>query len=55
MQFEIPEDAHVHIVIGKPGSAKVDAGLDPGAGGALPALSGNTGAPRRPRALVASY
>src|ERR1700745_52138 len=46
MRFEIPEDAHVHIVIGKPGSAKIDAGLDPGAAGALPALSGNTGAPR---------
>jgi hypothetical protein len=46
MQFEIPEDAHVHIVIGKPGSAKVDAGLDPGAAGALPALSGNAGASR---------
>jgi hypothetical protein len=31
MQFEIPEDAHVHIVIGKPASAKACAGLDSGA------------------------
>ena len=56
MQFEIPEDAHVHIVIGKPASwafsprtcsvGKACAGIDPGAGGALPALSGETGAAR---------
>jgi hypothetical protein len=46
MQFEIPEDAHVHIVIGKPASARACAGLDAGAGGALPALSGDAGAPR---------
>jgi hypothetical protein len=46
MQFEIPEDAHVHIVIGKPASARACAGLDTGAGGALPALSGDAGAPR---------
>ena len=55
MQFEIPEDAHVHIVIGKPASwafsprtcsvGKACAGIDPGVGRALPALSGNTGAP----------
>jgi hypothetical protein len=55
MQFEIAEDAHVHIVIGKPSSwafsprtcsvGKACAGIDPGAGGGLPALSGNTGAP----------
>ena len=56
MQFEIPEDAHVHIVIGKPASwafnprtcsvGKACVGIDPDAGGALPALSGNTGVPR---------
>ena len=46
MQFEIPEDAHVHIVIDKPASARASAGLDTGAGGALPALSGDAGAPR---------
>ena len=56
MQLEIPGDAHVHIVIGKPASwafsprtfsvGKACAGIDPGAGGALPALSGNTGASR---------
>ena len=56
MQFEIPEDAHVYIVIGKPASwafspqtcsvGKACARIDPGAGGALPALSGDTGAPR---------
>jgi hypothetical protein len=46
MQFEIPEDAHVHIVIGKPGSAKVDAGLDPGAAGALLAISDEPSAAR---------
>ena len=46
MQFEIPEDAHVHIVIGKPGSAKLDAGLDPGAAGALLAISGEASAAR---------
>ena len=56
MQFEIPEDAHVHIVIGKPASwafgprtcsvGKVCAWLDPGAAGALPALPGEAGAPR---------
>ena len=56
MQFEIPEDAHVHIVIGKPTSwafsprtcsvGKACAGLDPAVGGALPALSGEAGAPR---------
>jgi hypothetical protein len=46
MQFEIPEDAHVHIVIGKPGSAKVDAGLDPGAAGALLAIPGEASAAR---------
>jgi hypothetical protein len=46
MQFEIPEDAHVHIVIGKPGSAKVDAGLDPGAAGALLAITGEASAAR---------
>jgi hypothetical protein len=46
MQFEIPEDAHVHIVIGKPGSAKVDAGLDPGPAGALLAIRGEASAPR---------
>jgi hypothetical protein len=56
MQFEIPEDAHVHIVIGKPTSwafsprtcsvGKACAALDPAVGGALPALSGEAGAPR---------
>jgi hypothetical protein len=46
MQFEIPEDAHVHILIATPGRAKACAWLDPGAGGALPALSGEAGAPR---------
>jgi len=46
MQFEIPEDAHVHIVIGKPGSAKVDAGLDPGAACALLAIPGEASAAR---------
>ena len=49
MQFEIPEDAHVHIVIGKPGSAKVDAGLDPGAAGALLAIPGEASAARPAR------
>jgi hypothetical protein len=46
MQFEIPEDVHVHIVIGKPGSAKVDAGLHPGAAGALLAIPGEASAAR---------
>ena len=46
MQFEIPEDAHVHIVIGKPATAKVCAGLDPGAAGALLAVAGDTPAVR---------
>jgi hypothetical protein len=46
MQFEIPEDAHVHILIATPGHAKACAWLDPGAGGALPALPGEAGAPR---------
>jgi len=56
MQFEIPEDAHVHIVIGKPASwafspqtfslGKIYAGLDPGAVGALLAVPGDAGAVR---------
>ena len=46
MQFEIPEDAHVHIVIAKPALAKACGGLDPGAGGALVALPGAAGATR---------
>jgi hypothetical protein len=56
MQFEIPEDAHVHIVIGKPTSwafsqwtcsvGKAFAGLNPGVRGQLPALPGETGAAR---------
>ena len=46
MQFEIPEGAHVHILIATPGPAKACAWLDPGGGGALPALPGEAGAPR---------
>ena len=56
MQFEIPEDAHVHIVIGKPVSwafsprtssvAKVCAGVDPGAAGALLAAPSDAAAVR---------
>jgi hypothetical protein len=56
MQFEIPEDAHVHIVIGKPASwafsprtcsvGKASAWLDPGAEARLPALHGEAGTPR---------
>ena len=51
MQFEIPEDAHVHIVIGKPTSwdfnpltfsaGKACAGLDRGAAGAPLAIPGD--------------
>ena len=46
MQFEIPEDARVYIVIGKPATAKVCAGLDPGAAGALLAVPGDAAAVR---------
>jgi hypothetical protein len=56
MQFEIPEDAHVHIVIGKPASwafsprtcsvGEVCAGGDPGAAGALLAVPGGAAAVR---------
>ena len=55
MQFEIPEGAHVHIVIGKPASAKACARLDPGVGGELLALLARRAPPGRPRASVASY
>jgi hypothetical protein len=58
MQFEIPEDAHVHIVIGRPVSARACVGLDPGAGGELLALPGEASAartaPRFGRFLVKS-
>ena len=56
MQFEIPEDANVHIVIGKPTSwsfsprtcsaGKAYAGLGPEGGGELVALSGEPSAAR---------
>jgi len=46
MQFEIPEDAHVYIVIGKPATAKVCAGLDPGAASTLLAVPGDAAAGR---------
>jgi len=56
MQFEIPEDAHVHIVIGKPTSwsfsprtcsaRKAYAGLGPESGGELVALTGEPSAAR---------
>jgi hypothetical protein len=46
MQFEIPEDAHVYIVIGKPATAKVCAGLDPGAAATLLAVPGDAAAGR---------
>jgi hypothetical protein len=45
MQFEIPEDAHVYIVIGKPATAKVCA-VDPGAAGTLLAVPGDAAAGR---------
>ena len=51
MQFEIPEDAHVHIVIGKPTSwecstGRACAGLDRGAAGTLYAVPGDAAAGR---------
>ena len=56
MQFEIPDDARVHIVIGEPTSwdfsprscsaGKVCAGLDRGAAGALLAVPGDAAAVR---------
>ena len=46
MQFEIPEDAHVHIVIARSDLAKARRGLDSGAGGALVAPLGAAGATR---------
>jgi hypothetical protein len=56
MQFEIPEDAHVHIVIGKPTSwpfsprtcsaRKAYAGLGPEGGGELVALTSEPSAAR---------
>ena len=46
MQFEIPEDAHVHIVISKPTSVKACAGIDPGAGGELLVLPSEVAAAR---------
>jgi hypothetical protein len=60
MQFEIPEGADVHIIIGKPTSwafsprtcavGKACAKLDPGVGGEFPALPGEaTGARQAPR------
>jgi hypothetical protein len=66
MQFEIPEDAHVHIVIGKPTSwafsprtcsaGKAYAGLGPEGAGELVALSGEPSvarpAPRFGRLLL---
>jgi hypothetical protein len=66
MQFEIPEDAHVHIVIGKSASwafsprtclaGKAYAGLGPEGGGQLVALSGEPSvarpAPRFGRILL---
>ena len=56
MQFEIPEDAHVHIVIGNPASwafsprtcsvRKACARLEPGTAGALLAVPGDVAATR---------
>ena len=46
MLFEIPEDAHVHIVIGTPASVKACAGRDPGAAGALLAVPEDAAAVR---------
>jgi hypothetical protein len=56
MQFEIPEDAHVHIVIANPASwafsprtcsvGKACAGLDPEAAGAVLAVPGDAAAIR---------
>jgi hypothetical protein len=59
MQFEIPEGAHVHIIIGKPTSCafsprtcaegKACAKLDPGVGGEFLALPGEATAARPTR------
>jgi hypothetical protein len=46
MQLEIPEGAHVHIVIARAALAKACGGLDSGAGAAILALPGEAGAAR---------
>jgi hypothetical protein len=56
MQFEIPEDAHIHIVIGKPASWAFSPRTCSGGGGALLALPGEASvarpAPRFGRLLL---
>jgi hypothetical protein len=51
MQFEIPDYAHVHIVVGPPASAEGSAQFEPGPVDALVALPGQLGSPRPARHL----